>query len=47
MSLCILQCKKIEGESQIVEEGEVSEEDESLDPDWRKLNRKVMHLFSL
>ena len=26
--------------------GEVSEEDESLDPDWRRLNRKVCLNFS-
>lgn len=38
----MFQCKKIiDGGELISISGEVSEEDESLDPDWRRLNRKV------
>lgn len=39
-----MQCKKLDENDQSIDHGEVSEEDESLDPDWRKLNRKVRQL---
>lgn len=43
----LLQCKKLEDKGEFVSlQGEVSEEDEAIDPDWRKLNRKVQLLVT-
>jgi len=41
-----IQSKKLEDGDTLDVQGEVSEEDEALDPDWRKLDRKVNPLRS-